>query len=248
MKNREAGSWVFLKFFLFICFLLDSFFTYISNVIPFPSPCPWNLLSYSPSLCFYEGDHPPTHLPSHSPTLGNPAFTGPRASPPIDAQQSHSLLHMRLEPWVLPCILIGWWFSPWELWRRWDLIGWYCCSSCGAVNPFSSFSSFSNSSIGDPPSVLSPMVGWEHLPLCLSGSGRASQETDRSGFCQHALLGIQNSVWDGWLYEMDPQVGQSLNGLSFSLCSTLCLSISYREYFVLPSEKDWNTHTFVLGG
>uniref|UniRef100_A0A0V1KCA7 Uncharacterized protein n=1 Tax=Trichinella nativa TaxID=6335 RepID=A0A0V1KCA7_9BILA len=25
---------------------------------------------------------------------------------------------------------------------------------------------------------------------------------------------------------MDPQVGQSLDGLSFSLCSTLCLHIS----------------------
>jgi hypothetical protein len=30
-------------------------------------------------------------------------------------------------------------------------------------NLFSSFSSFSNSSIGD--SMLSPMVGWEHLCL-----------------------------------------------------------------------------------
>ena len=27
------------------------------------------------------------------------AFTGPRASPPIDAQQSHPLLHLR-QPWV----------------------------------------------------------------------------------------------------------------------------------------------------
>ena len=21
--------------------------------------------------------------------------------------------------WVLPCVLFGWWFSPWELWRFW---------------------------------------------------------------------------------------------------------------------------------
>jgi hypothetical protein len=39
--------------------------------------------------------------------------------------------------------------------------------------------------LGTP--VLNPMVGWEHLPLYLSGSGRASQETAISGFHQHAL-------------------------------------------------------------
>jgi hypothetical protein len=27
----------------------------------------------------------------------------------------HPLLHMRLEPWLGPCVLFGWWFSPWEL-------------------------------------------------------------------------------------------------------------------------------------
>jgi hypothetical protein len=26
---------------------------------------------------------------------------------------------MQLEPWVRPCVLFGWWFSPWELWRYW---------------------------------------------------------------------------------------------------------------------------------
>jgi hypothetical protein len=48
------------------------------------------------------------------------------------------------------------------------------------------------SAIGDP--VLSPTVGCEHLPLYLSGSGRASQETAISGSCQQALLGIRNGV------------------------------------------------------
>jgi hypothetical protein len=63
----------------------------------------------------------------------------------------------------------------------------------GVANHFSSFSHFSNSSVGDP--VLSLVVGCEHLPLYLSGSGRASQETAISGSCQQALLGIHNSVW-----------------------------------------------------
>jgi hypothetical protein len=62
----------------------------------------------------------------------------------------------------------------------------------GISNPFSSFS---NSSIGD--SVLSPMVGCEHLPLYLSGSGRVSLETAISGSYQQACLDICNSVWFG---------------------------------------------------
>jgi hypothetical protein len=53
-----------------------------------------------------------------------------------------------------------------------DLVGWYCCSSYGVANPFSSFRPFCNFSIGDP--VLSRMVDFEHPPLYLSGSVRAS--------------------------------------------------------------------------
>jgi hypothetical protein len=51
------------------------------------------------------------------------------------------------------------------------------------ANPFTSFMPFSNSSIGDPirdpikDPVLSPTDGYDHLPLYLSGSCRASQET-----------------------------------------------------------------------
>jgi len=44
------------------------------------------------------------------------------------------------------------------------------------------------------------MVGWEHPPLYLSGTDRASQETAISGSCQQALVGIHNSVWVWWLY------------------------------------------------
>ena len=45
------------------------------------------------------------------------------------------------------------------------------------------------------------------------------------------------------VYRMDPQVRQSLNGLSFSLCSTHWLHISSHEYFVPPSKKDWSIYT-----
>jgi hypothetical protein len=37
------------------------------------------------------------------------------ASPPIDDWLGNLLLHMQLEPWVLQCVIFGWWFSPWEL-------------------------------------------------------------------------------------------------------------------------------------
>jgi hypothetical protein len=62
----------------------------------------------------------------------------------------------------------------------------------------SSFSPSSNSSIRTP--MLSPIVGWEHPPLYLSGSGRASQQTTISGFLQHVLPGIHNRVQVCWLY------------------------------------------------
>jgi hypothetical protein len=143
-----------------LSFLLDIFFIYISNIIPFlgshlsKTPIP------PPFPCFFAViPYPPTH--SHIPalaflTLRHRAFTEPSVFPPID-------------------------------------VGSYCCSSYRVANPFSSFSPFSNSSIGDR--LLSPMVGCEHMPLYLSGSGKASQETAISGSCQQALLGIHNSIW-----------------------------------------------------
>ena len=45
---------------------------------------------------------------------------------------------------------------------------------------------------------------------------------------------------------MDTQVGQSLDGLSFSLCTTLCLRMSFLENFVSPSKKDGSIHTLVF--
>jgi hypothetical protein len=49
-------------------------------------------------------------------------------------------------------------------------------------------------------SMLNPMVGCQHLPLYLSGSGRGSQETDILGFHQQALPSIHNIIWFWLLY------------------------------------------------
>ena len=99
--------WIYL-FIFFIC---------ISNFILFPH-FPSTTTTPIPSLLPLPTNPPTTaSLSWHSPTLG--PITSPRASPLLDVPQVHSLLHMRLEPWVPPCVLFGWWFSPWELWSYW---------------------------------------------------------------------------------------------------------------------------------
>jgi hypothetical protein len=84
---------IFLSFFK----LLDIFFIYISNVIPFYDFPFKNPLSPSPIILL---TNPPTPAswPWHSPILGHKTFTGQRASPPIDDLLGHLLLHMQLEP------------------------------------------------------------------------------------------------------------------------------------------------------
>jgi len=103
-----------------ICFLLDIFFIYISYIISFFRFLLWKTSIPSPlHLLLWECSpihHPPPNFPPwHSPTLGHPAFTGPRTSLPTEVQQDHPLLHMRMEPLVPPC----WWFSPRELSGVW---------------------------------------------------------------------------------------------------------------------------------
>ena len=95
--------------------LLNIFFIYISNVIPFP--CLLSDTHPIPSLLHLLINLPILACLSwHSPTLGHWAFTGPRASLSIDDQPGRTLLHIQLGPWVFGCVLFGWRFSAWELW------------------------------------------------------------------------------------------------------------------------------------
>jgi hypothetical protein len=64
--------------------------------------------------------------------------------------------------------------------------------------------------------VLCLMDDCEHPLLYLSGTGRASQETAISGSCQQALVGIHKFLVLVVVYRMDPQVGQSRYGHTFS--------------------------------
>jgi hypothetical protein len=77
----------------------------------------------------------------------------------------------------------GWWSSPQKLQGVWPVDT--VAPHWGCKPP-----SLPSVSSPNPPSgnsTLSPMIGPEHLPLYLSGSGIASQKTAISGSCQQAL-------------------------------------------------------------
>ena len=110
--------WFYSFFFfnLFIFYWIFSLFTFrMLSAFPPPPPRP-PIPSSLPLLlwgCSSTHSPTPTSLPSIPLHWGiYQAFIGPRTSPPIDASQGHHLLHMQLEP----CVLLGWWLSPWKLW------------------------------------------------------------------------------------------------------------------------------------
>jgi hypothetical protein len=49
-----------------------------------------------------------------------------------------------------------------------------------------------------------------------------------------------------FVYEMDHQVGQSLDGHSFSLCSEIYLCNSFHGYLISPFKKDRIIHILVF--
>ena len=130
--------------------------------------------------------NPPTSAswPWHSPVLGDMIFARPRASPPIDGQLDHPLLHMQLETQVPPCVFFDWWFIPRELWGYWLVH--IVVPPIGLQTPSAPWGTFSSSFTGDP--VLCLMDDYEHPHLYLSGTGRASQETAMSGSTKGILM------------------------------------------------------------
>jgi hypothetical protein len=124
-------------------------------------------------------------------------------------------------------------FSSKELWGCW-LVHIYV-PSMGLQSP-SAPGYFSGSFIGDL--VLRPMDDSEHPLLYLPGTVGASQEIAISGCCKQGLVGIcLVSGFSGCLWGRSPS-GQSLDGLSFRLCSKLCLCNSSHGYFVPHSKNE----------
>ena len=170
-----------------IFFLLDIFFIYISNVIPFPGFPSKKPLSHP--LSPYLPTHP---LPLSCP--GIPLYWGIKPSQdqgPLLLLMSHKAIlcyicdrsHESLYVYSMVDDLV-----PGSSWGPGWLVLLFFLWGCKPLHLLQSF----NSSTGDP--MLSPMDGCEHPPLYLSGSGKAAQETAKTGPCQQALPGIHNSV------------------------------------------------------
>jgi hypothetical protein len=103
-----------LNLFIFIGYFLYLHFKCFLVSLP-PSRKHPTTSSHPLLLWRCSSTHPPT--PTSLPLIPlhwgiYRAFIGPRTSPPTDSWQDHSLLHLQLEP----CVLLGWWLSPWELW------------------------------------------------------------------------------------------------------------------------------------
>jgi hypothetical protein len=174
-------------------FLLDIFFIYISNVIPFPVPPLKLSIPHTPLSSMRVFPYPAT--PASHPSI--PLNWAPSLHStkghllPLMWERTSSATHAAgaMGPSMST---LWWWFSPWEFW---GLVDRYFCSSYMVANHFISFSLFTNYFIDNP--MLSSMFGCENPPLYMSlrVSGIASKETAISGSCQQAFLGIHNSVW-----------------------------------------------------
>jgi hypothetical protein len=155
--------------------------------------------------------------------LGHWAFTGPRVFPPINAQQDRPLLHMWLEPWIPPWILFGGLVPGSSGGSGWLILLfflWVC-------KPLQLLHSF--------PKLLHCSVWWlaASIHICIS---KALAETLRrhpyqAPISKHFLASaIVNGI--GGCYGMDTQVGHSLYGLFFNLCSTLRDLLEIKESFI----------------
>jgi len=97
--TRLFIAWIFSLSTFQMLFL--SWFPLWKPPIPFSQPLPpWGCSPTDPSTYY---------LPPHC--SGIPLHCGIESS--LD---QGSLQDMWLEPWVPPCVLLDWWFSPWELW------------------------------------------------------------------------------------------------------------------------------------
>jgi hypothetical protein len=100
---------------------------------------------------------------------------------------------------------------------------------------------FSGSFIGDL--LLSPMDDFCICQAWQSLTGDSYIRVLSAGSCWHL-----SSVWV-WLLFIGgggPQVGQSLDGHSFRLCSKRCLCNSINGYFIPHSKKGRSIHTLVF--
>ena len=149
---------------------------------------------------------------------------------------------MHLEPRVPPCVLFGWWFSPWELWGHWLV---------HIVLPPMGLQTLSAPLVLSlaPPFETLCLVQW--LPvsinfcICQALAEPLRRQVYQAPVSQHLLASIIVSGFGNCTQDGLPG-GFPLGGLFFNLSSTLCLCISSNGYFDPPSKKDRNIHTLVF--
>ena len=155
----QGGAFCPLILFLFFYSIFSLFTFQMLSCFPFFPPKTPYIIPPPLRLWGCSAIHPVLQPHPHIPILGHQAFTGPRDSPPPDAQQGHPLLHMwqshgSLHVYSLVGGLVpgssggsGWLISLFILW------------GCKPLQLLQSFNSF----IGDH--VPSPNVGCKNLPL-----------------------------------------------------------------------------------
>jgi len=200
---------------------------------------PLSLLSHIPShllllLRLVSLSHTYSHLNALALSyIGKTDFTGPRAFPPIDAGLCYSLPNMWLESWVPPCVLVVGGLVPGSIGRVWlvDIVLPMVLQTPSTPSVFSL-----TSSLGSPCSVQ-----WLAVSILICISRTLAEPLRRHPYLapvsKHFYIsaivtGFGGCIWDGF------QVGQSLDDLFFSPCSTLYPCISSHERFLLPSKED----------
>jgi hypothetical protein len=76
-----------------------------------------------------------------------------------------------------------------------------------------------------------------HFCICQALVESLRRQLYQAPISKLLLSSAKVSGFDG-CYGMDPQMGQSLDAHSFSLCSKHCLCNSFHGYFVPSSKKD----------
>jgi len=199
-------------------FLLDILFIYISNVSPFPGFLTANPYPILLPLLLMRVLTP---NPSHLIALAFP-YTG--ASSLHNGLSSHwcqirpsSVAYVAGAMGPAPWVPFGWWFSPWKLRCVWlvDIIV--------LLTGLQTTSAHSVLSLAAP---LWSLCSLQYLPvsihicICLlwqilSGDSYIRFQSASTSWHPQYYLGLVS------VYGMNLHVGQSLAGLSFSLCTTL---------------------------
>jgi hypothetical protein len=149
---------------------------------------------------------------------------------------------MQLESWVSSCVFLDWWFSPKELWGYWLVH--IAVPLRGLQTPSAPWVLSLAPSLGTLCSIQWMIVSI-HVCICQALAESLRRQLYQAPVSKHLLASTIVSGFGGCLWDRSPG-GQFLDGLSFSLCSELCLYNSFHEYFVPPSKKDRTIHILVF--